>query len=413
MTKLVEPRILKGFRDFLPAESIGRQYIASNLRRTFESYGFDPIETPALEYLDIFQGSIGADEKLFYQFRDHGGREVALRYEQTVPTCRFVAQHKHELTMPFKRYQIQSVWRADKPQKGRYREFIQCDFDIFGISDAVADAETIALTLSSYLNLGFQEITVQVSDRELYKALNLDYPIIVAVDKLHKIGASGVITEIVEAGRSQPEAESILESIFALQPNDRLKRIFDYLSLSGFDERHFVFEPTMARSFNYSTGPIWEVKAPGYDVGSLGGGERYDALVNRFVKEPVPATGIGLGFDRTYDAMVALGILPEKRTYADVLITVFEDTRESLGEALKLGAKLRKSGLNVEVYTDPAVKLGKQLSYADAKGISYALIVGPDEVKQGTCTIKSLVDRTQVSVLSSAAATWLRERIAE
>ena len=168
-TKLIEPRILKGFRDFTAEEVIKRNYLKRKIVEVFELYGFEPLETPAIEYLETFTGNIGADENLFFKFEDQGGRSVALRYDQTVPTCRYVAQNINSLQLPYKRYQIQSVWRAEKPQKGRYREFVQCDADIFGVSGWEADAEVIALTLDIYKNLGFENYTVKINDRALFK----------------------------------------------------------------------------------------------------------------------------------------------------------------------------------------------------------------------------------------------------
>lgn len=408
MTKQIEPRILKGFRDFLPEEAIVRKQLIEKIRRVFESYGFDPIETPALEYLEVFQGNIGEDEKLFYHFQDHGGREVALRYDQTVPTCRFVAQHQHLLPMPFKRYQIQPVWRADKPQKGRYREFVQCDFDIFGVESPLADAETIAMTIDVYKAIGFSDFTVHLSDRALYEGIS--YPVIAAIDKLDKIGADGVIAEIVSKGHSQQEAEKMLQQVFDLQPNQTLETIFDYLRAAGFEERYFKFDATLARSFSYSTGPIWEVKIGGFSGGSVGGGERYDQLTGRFSKKTLPATGIAVGFDRTIDALRELDLIQPQKTLAQVLVTVFSP--ELLPHSLKLAAELRKAGIRVDSYTDPTVKLGRQLSYADSKGIPFALVLGPDEVAEKTVVLKDLAQGDQSVHVLSAVAEQLKQLLA-
>ncbi|HNT30315.1 MAG TPA: histidine--tRNA ligase, partial [bacterium] len=346
---MIEPRILKGFRDFHPEQAIARQYVISKIRNTFESFGFDPIETPAIEYLETFQGNIGEDEKLFYKFEDYGGREVALRYDQTVPTCRFVAQYQGTLTMPWKRYQIQNVWRADKPQKGRYREFTQCDLDIFGLETAAADAEAIATCLAFYDSMGFKDYTVKISDRALYAGI--DYPVIAAIDKLDKIGVQGVVEEIVSKGYAKKEAERIINKIFNLKPNDTIKQIFSYLHAMGFPKETYVFDNTMARSFSYSTGPIWEVNIAKYTVGSVLGGERYDKLVGRFSKKDIPGTGYGLGFDRTVEAAVQFGLVPAVKTVAQVLMTIFEPSM--LADSLALAQQLRKAGLNVDTYTDP------------------------------------------------------------
>ena len=196
---------LKGFRDFLPEEALKREWLDNQLREIFKVWGYDPVETPTLEYLDLFEGQIGDDEKLFYKFKDPGGRDVALRYDQTVPICRVVGQYGQQLNMPFRRYQIQSVFRADKPQKGRYREFIHCDADIFGISSPLADAELIALSLDIYRRLGFPKAKVLINDRQLLK--DLSYEAIVSIDKLKKIGRDGVIKQMVKRNISKKQAE--------------------------------------------------------------------------------------------------------------------------------------------------------------------------------------------------------------
>ncbi|HDS11801.1 MAG TPA: histidine--tRNA ligase [Candidatus Wirthbacteria bacterium] len=401
---MIEPKILKGFRDFLPAEALNRQYVMDIIKKTFESYGFDPIETPALEYLETFQGNIGEDERLFYKFEDYGGREVALRYDQTVPTCRFVAQYQHELAFPWKRYQIQTVWRADKPQKGRYREFIQCDIDIFGLTSALADAETIAITINAYQNLGFKDFKVKISDRALYAGI--EYPVIVAIDKLAKIGRQGAIDKIISKGYSQTYAEETLARLANLEPNDTLKTIFDYLDKSGFDAKHYEFDRNMARSFSYSTGPIWEVEIVGFDSGSVGGGERYDQLVSRFSRNDIPGTGIAFGFDRTIEAMKELDLLPHKSTVAQVLMTVFSP--ETLAISLKFANKLRQAGINVDTYTDTEAKLGKQLKYADKKTIPYVIIIGPEEESNNQAQIKNMHSGEQLTLDQTQVANWLK-----
>ncbi|MEK7513976.1 MAG: ATP phosphoribosyltransferase regulatory subunit, partial [Patescibacteria group bacterium] len=282
--KLIKPQTLKGFRDFLPADALKRQYAIDIIRRTFELYGFQPLETPALEYLETFAGQIGEDEKLFFKFTDAGGRKVALRYDQTVPTCRVIAQYPDKITLPFKRYQIQTVWRSEKPQKGRYREFLQCDADIFGVDNRTADAETIALTIEIYKNLGFKNPIAIINDRDLYK--DIPYPAIVAIDKLDKIGTEGVIAELKQKG-FKPE---ILEQVKNNQPNANLKTIFKYLDNYGF-KNNYQFKPTLARSFSYSNATIWEIIDKNFPTGSLAGCERFDSLVCKFSNRQVPAVG--------------------------------------------------------------------------------------------------------------------------
>lgn len=385
------PQTLKGFRDFLPEKAIQRIFLIDQIRGVFERFGFQPIETPALEYLETFTGNIGEDEKLFFKFEDQGGRKVALRYDQTVPTARFIAQYRNNLTLPFKRYQIGSVWRAEKPQKGRFREFIQCDADIFGVSSPQADAEVIALTLALFQALGFKDFVVKVNDRAIFK--DMPYEIIVAVDKLKKIGREGVIEEMVKKGQTPDKAISLLNTILNAVPNETIKSIFSYLNDYGFEKKNYIFDPTIARSFNYSTGPIWEVVIPGYEGGSVLGGERYDKLIGRFQNQDIPATGFALGFDRTLEAMEQFGLLPKIRTKTTVLITVFSP--EMAGDSLKLAGELRKNGINADIYPDFDKKLDKQLKYADSNGIPYAVILGPQEKEKGVVKLKNLITKEQ------------------
>lgn len=376
---------LSGFRDFLPAEKQKRDYVVGIIKKTFESYGFAPIETPTIEHLSLFEGQIGEDEKLFYKFKDYGDREVALRYDQTVPTARFVAQYQNELVFPFKRYQIQNVFRAEKPQRGRYREFMQCDADIFGTSSPLADAETIALSLEIYRQIGFKKVTALISDRALMK--DIPYAAIVAIDKLKKIGKDGVIAEMIEKGIAESDAKSYFNLIETMQPNERLQTIFKYLESAGFPSDWYRFEPTIARSFSYSDGPIWEIVVPEFTAGSVMGGERYDGLIKQISGRDIPATGFAIGFDRTVEAAEQLGLLPSEFPSAKVLVTIFDG--KTLDDSVETATLLRAAGVTTEVY--PAVeKLGKQFKLADQKGIPYVVIIGEDELSQGKVTLKDM-----------------------
>lgn len=386
---------LKGFRDFLPVEAIKRNFLRDRIRYVFELWGYDPLETPTLEYAEIFEGVIGEDEKLFFKFEDAGGRKVALRYDQTVPACRVVGQYQGKLTMPFKRYQIQPAFRAENPQKGRYREFLQCDADIWGIPSAAADAEIIALSLAIYEELGFKKALVRVNDRKLLK----DYPYeaIVAIDKLKKIGREGVIEEMVKKGILKEKAQDYLEKITTLKPNETIKEIFKTLEQLGFPKDWYVFDPTIARSFAYSDGPIWEVEIPEYPVGSVLGGERFDKLTMKLSGKDVPGTGFGLGFDRTLEAMEAVGLFPIQKTVSQVLVTVF--SKELKEKSYEVCSRLRSNNINTEVWLEPSSKLEKQLKYADQKGIPLAIIIGPNEVKKGTVLLRDMKSHEQKEVL--------------
>jgi len=383
--KKITPQTLKGFRDFLPIEAMRRQYVTNIIRRTFELYGFEPLETPAIEYLEVFTGNIGEDEKLFYKFEDTGGRKVALRYDQTVPTCRLIAQYPDKITMPFKRYQIQTVWRAEKPQKGRYREFLQCDADIFGVDDRASDGETIALTIDIFKNLGFKKPIAIINDRALYK--DIPYKAIVAIDKLEKIGEEGVIAELIRKDYSPEDAKKLLKQVSSAQPNEDLKNIFKFLDDYGMKE-NYQFKPTLARSFSYSTGTIWEIVAEGFESGSLAGCERFDSLVSRFSNQNIPAVGFAVGFDRTVLAMEELGLFPDIKTTSKVLVTIFE--KNLLDRSQKLTQLLRKNKINTDLYSDPNIRLDKQLKYANKKGIPYVIILGPEEVSKNTIKLKDM-----------------------
>lgn len=391
--KVNMPQTLKGFRDFLPAEARKRDWLRSKLAEIMTQWGFEPLETPTLESLELFQGQIGEEEKLFFQFQDPGGRDVALRYDQTVPTCRLVAQNQQQLTFPFKRYQIQPAFRAEKPQRGRYREFLQCDADIFGVSSPVADAEVIALSLDIYRQLGFKQAQVRINDRSLLT--DIPYSAIVAIDKLGKIGEVEVITEMKRKGFSEGEAQSFLDTVRSLKPNATIQIILDYLQALGFPADWYTFEPTIARSFSYSTGPIWEVVIPG-SPGSVLGGERFDKLTEKISGLAMPATGFGLGFDRTLETMETYNLLPNFNQSTKVLVTVFSP--DTLDQSVKISQSLRKADINVSIYPEPEAKLAKQVKYADKLGIPYVVVIGDEEISNNTVTVKNMATGEQRTV---------------
>ena len=385
---------LKGFRDFLPTEARKRAWLRSKMIEVFERYGYEPLETPALEPLELFEGEIGEDEKLFYKFEDAGGRKVALRYDQTVPTVRVIGQYLNELTLPFRRYQIQSCFRAEKPQKGRFREFVQADIDIYGVASPIADAEAILVSIDLYRSLGFEDIIAYINNRDLMK--DIPYTAISAIDKLDKIGEEGVTQEMIAKGMTGAKAKEYLEKIRNIKPDGTLETIFNYLRASGVSEKNYQFKPTLARSFSYSEGPIWEMVVPGYTAGSVGGGERYDGMMKRITGFDVPATGIAFGFDRTLEAAEQMGLTPKMKNSADVLVSVFNN--DLLLQSIKVAQRLRDEGLAVEIYPDPEVKLEKQLKYADKKGIKKVIIIGPDEAKEEKVVIKNMQSGEQVKL---------------
>jgi len=375
--------------------------------KVFEKWGYEPIETPTVEPLEIFQGEIGEDEKLFFKFTDLGGRNVALRYDQSVPTCRFVGANFSKIILPFRRYQIQSNFRAEKPQRGRYREFVQADIDIFGVASPTADAETIAMSIDLYKTLGFKKVVALINNRDLMK--DIPYPAIVAIDKLKKIGKDGVIRDMNNKGISNKQAEEYLFKVESLQPDETITTIFSYLERAGFDKEYYEFSPTLARSFSYSQGPIWEMVIPQYDAGSVGGGERYDGLMERTTGLKIPATGIAFGFDRTLEALEVCKLLPKFTAITKVLVSVFSP--DFWDTSVTLASQIREAGIATEIYPQKDIKLDKQLKYADRRGIPYVIILGPNEIEKGVVTLKDFASKTQLVVARETLVEALKAAI--
>ena len=385
---MIKAQTLKGFRDFLPASAIKRQFVIGKMREVFERFGFDPLETPALEYAETLLGKYGDEaDKLLYLFEDRGGRKIGLKYDQTVPASRVVAQYMQELPMPFKRYQIQPVWRAENPQRGRYREFLQCDIDIFGEESYLADAEVIAAVAKTLEALGLSSYRILLNDRVVFG--NTPLPAITIIDKLKKIGPEAVKKEL----RTKGFDPALVDSIKSKKPTDELTKIVEALPSLGVPSDRVMFEPTLARGLDYYTSTIFEVEIEGYDAGAVGGGGRYDDLIGQFTGKRLPAVGFAFGFDRLIEAMEQNNLLAMSSTATQVLVTVFSP--EGLGDALSLTSKLRDNGINAEVSLDPTAKLDKQLKYSDRKTIPYALIVGPEEQSKGVVQLKNLKERTQ------------------
>lgn len=389
----------------MPKEALKRAWLREQIAKVCEAWGYDPMETPTLEPLELFEGQIGEDEKLFYKFEDPGGRKVALRYDQTVPTCRVVGANYQNLPMPFRRYQIQMAYRAENPQKGRYREFLQVDADIFGVESPIADAEVIALSLDIYKQLGFPKAQARINDRQLLK--DIPYKAVVAIDKLEKIGEDGVIEEMLKSGLNKKQAQDCLSQVLNLKPNETIQTILSYLNNLGFKEDWYLFDPTIARSFSYSTGPIWEIKIPGSTSGSVLGGERFDQLIEKVSGVAIPGTGFGLGFDRTLEAAEEFNLIPNLNTKTQVLITVFSP--ELLEKSLAASFNLRGKNINTELFPDPNAKLDKQLKYANQKGIPYVVIIGPEEAEKGVVRLKNMQTGEQKEVEVSKLSTSITQ----
>lgn len=415
MTKLIEPRTLPGFRDFLPETLRIRKKVIFIFTEIFEKYGFQPLETPTLEYQDILLGKSGAEaEKLMYLFKDNGGRDVGMRYELTVSTARVLAQYPN-LPKPFKRYQIQPVWRAEKPQKGRYREFTQCDIDTFGTTSPLADAEIIALTQECLLGVGFKRFTIRINSRQiLFKIMeNAGVPkdkvfsAIQSIDKLDKKPAEEVKKELSEKELNSEIIEKIFSGIKTAQPNDNLSQIFSYLKKFDVPEQFYQFDPSLSRGLDYYTGSIFETAVTEPKIGSITGGGRYDELIAKFNNQPTPAVGTTMGLDRTVDVIQELNLWPDlPRSSTKVLITIFSP--DLLDKSLEIDSLLYQNKINTEIYLDPQAKLDKQLKYADQKGIPYVVIIGPEEAEKGLVTIKNLSSKQQKTISEKDLANEIR-----
>ena len=395
---MIKPQTLKGFRDFLPNEARKRQYVVGILQEVFESYGFEPLETPALEYEEILLGKYGEEgDKLMYRFTDRGGRKVTLRYDQTVPLARVVAQYgsagspqgQNDLPMPFKRYQIQNVWRAENTQKGRFREFMQCDIDTVGTTSPIADAENIIIAQKSLEKLGFKKFKIRVGDRKLFEGI--PQSAIIIIDKLKKIGEEKVIEELKAKGLD----EKVLDKIKNSKPSENIELILGIAQEMGVAE-NVHFDPALARGLNYYTGMILEVEIDGFDAGSVAGGGRYDNLIGIFAGKQIPAVGFAFGFDRLIEAMTELKLFPDDLQTTKVLVTVF--SKELKEQALSCSLSLRSNGVPTELYLDENAKMEKQLKYADKKGIPYAIIIGPDEASKNMVTFRNMKTREQNTV---------------
>lgn len=406
--KLIKPQTLKGFRDFLPAEKRRRDYVTKKIKQTFENFGFEPLETPTLEYASVLLGKYGKEaDKLIYTFKDRGGRELGLRYDQSVPTARFLAEYQGQLPQYFRRYQIQNVFRADKPQKGRYREFTQCDADIYGSGSYLADAEILSVYYTIYANLGIKDIVIKYNDRvtlinnlKPFSNQTVDtFSLIQSIDKLDKLSEDQVITELTQKGLDKNKSKQAIESIKQVKLSENLNQIISATINLGVPQKALEFSPTLARGLDYYTGLIFEGFIPQYSVGSVGGGGRYDQLIKQLSGVQIEAVGFGLGFDRTVEAVSQLNLMPADLTGPKVLITIFTDPQPALAAA----TALRQKNINTEVF--PSLeKMEKQLKYANKKGIPYVLMLGPDEATKNVVTLKNMATAKQETITLEQAA---------
>jgi histidyl-tRNA synthetase len=375
----------KGFRDFLPQQEAKRKFILEKLEPAIKSFGFDSLETPALEYADVLKGKYGEEEKLIFEFKDRGDREVALRYDQTVPLARVVASNP-TLPLPFKRYQFQPVWRAEKPQKGRFREFVQFDFDIVGSDSIMADAETITAAISGAQSLGISKFLIKINDRDVFQGLSPE--VIRALDKMEKIGEIGVLELLKKEGYDTAQGKGLLSRLRTTQPTKKISKLFSTLEDFKIDKDKYAFFPTLARGLDYYTGIIYEMEIEGYTGGSVGSGGRYDDLIGKFTEKDTPAVGFSFGIDRLVEALDQTSVFPTYRPNTKVLVTLFDESTAS--ESVSLVSKLRKQGIQSEISLDAQEKLDKQIKYANNKGIPFVIFLGPEEVKSQVFTLKNL-----------------------
>lgn len=392
---------LKGFRDFLPDQARARQYVQDRIRQTFETFGFAPLITPTLEYASLLLGKYGAEaDKLLYTFQDRGDRQVGLRYDQTVPTARVLAQYQNQLPPDFRRYQIQNVFRADKPQKGRFREFTQADCDIFSASP-LADAEILAVYYAVFKNLGLASIRIEYNDRQLlvgslqsFATPEVDvFSIIQSIDKLDKMSPEAVREELVSKGLSSNGATAILSKINQVEASDRLQEIVQKAQQLGVPASALVFNPKIARGLDYYTGLIFEGKIPEYAAGSVGGGGRYDTLIESLAGLSMPAVGFGLGFDRIVEVCQEMELIPQEKVGPQVLVACFADPA-CQAAACQLIDSLRTAGIASELSLTPS-KLVKQFKLAEQKNIPYVALIGESERVTKKITLKNIQTRQQ------------------
>ena len=417
MEKLIQPRVLKGFRDFLPEAEITRSDLIEKLTAAFRLFGYVPIDTPVLEYSEILlRKSNGETEKQVFRFEDNGGRDVALRFDLTVPFARFTAEHKDELYFPFKRYHIAKVWRGEKPQAGRYREFVQCDFDCVGSDSAAADFEILSLMKHALSAIGVDDITIRMSHRGVFNRFleqrgltDKSEDILRTVDKLTKIGRDEVKQQLLDLTGSGQTAEDILcyisgGSSFAdtlarmeqmsggeSDGTRRLKEIQEMMEAAGIADS-FVLDPSITRGLDYYTGVVYETflnRLPG--IGSVCSGGRYDNLAGLYMKDKVPGVGSSIGLDRLIAGLEQLGLLEHKKSYVQVEIFCTDPAQSARYQ--QTAAVLRRHGISCEVFPDPK-KLVQQYTVAEKKGIPFGLLM-PEDTGSSTVTLQTLVTREQ------------------
>jgi len=422
---MIEPRTLKGFRDHLPAQALARERILDIARRVYRSYGFAPIDTPALEYLEILTGKGSAEtDKQLYRFTDHGGREVGMRFDLTVPFARFCAQHIASLGTPFKRYHMATVWRGENTQRGRYREFMQCDFDTIGTTSPVADLETVLVVHDLLAAIGIERFTIRINDRRVLGGVLASLgladratDVLRSLDKLGKATRDAVKAELIGHGVAADAVEKLLkmaelsgsmadvlaglESLVADSESGRagvaaLRAILDGVQAAGVAAGRVVVDPSIARGLDYYTGIVLESFLDDLPtLGSICSGGRYDNLAGLYTKQALPGVGASLGIDRLLAGLDELGKLSAVETPAEVFLVFFAEAH--LADYLRVASALRAAGVAVEFFPE-AKRVGQQLKVAAKKGFPAALVIGSDEFAAGTAQFKNLATQQSTTI---------------
>ena len=422
---MIEPRTHKGFRDHLPAQALARERVLEIARRVYRSYGFAPIDTPALEYLEILTGK-GSDEtdKQLYRFQDHGGRDVGLRFDLTVPFARFAAQHVHELGLPFKRYHMAAVWRGENTQRGRYREFMQCDFDTIGTTSPVADLEMVLVVHDLLAAIGIERFTIRLNDRRVLAGIlgrlglaNQSTSVLRSLDKLGKATPEAVAAELAAHGVAAEATAALLEmASLAGPPVDVLARLGALVGdeeqgragvaalaaivagarEAGVPDGRVAIDPSIARGLDYYTGIVLESFLDDLPaLGSICSGGRYDNLAGLYTKQHLPGVGASLGIDRLLAGLEELGRVATVETPAEVFLVHFDERH--LADYLRIATAIRAAGMAVEFFPE-AKKVGQQLKLAAKRGFPAALVIGSDEFAAGTAQFKNLSTQQSVTI---------------
>lgn len=416
--------LAKGMRDILPAELRKRRFIIERIQRVFESFGFEPLQTPAVERIETLMGKYGDEgNKLIFRILargkagEQGKADSALRYDLTVPLARVVAMNP-QLPLPFKRYQIQPVWRADRPQRGRFREFYQCDVDVVGTKNALAEAECVAIVHQALVDLGFTAFKVRLNDRRILRAmvseidsLDREVDILVAIDKLDKIGEEGVRSNLLEQGFSVDQVDRLFDMLNTGNiPNveaevANLESIQQMAHAMGVSPDRVEIDYTLARGLDYYTGPVFETVLTDDNIGSVSGGGRYDGLIGMFGKQQVPAVGVSLGLERLITIMEERQMLSDTAGKADIWVTVFDADHQV--HSLQIAQELREAGYRTLVSMKSG-KLGKQFKKAHNSGVRWVIVCGPDDVENNTVQLKDLHNSVQDSVSRGELVTKLQ-----